>query len=216
MQNRGVTSTNNLAIANPELIKEWDYAKNSYPPDLLVNSLNNFATHYPELAEDWDYEKNDLLPTEYLPNTYKKVYWKCHKCFTTWDSLLIRRVQGFRNCPQCTKNLSGFARNKPGFLYIQKIHFQDMDILKYGITNRDPKIRMKEIQKETKTEHTILFVQGFEVGNEAAILEQKIKQYFKNSHAKNSFKFDGCTETLPFTFLKGLLLFIGSHICLLD
>lgn len=70
--------------------------------------IYNLALLYPELAEEWDYEKNDKLPTDYLPSSSKKVFWKC-KYNHRWDSIISDRVESLKKsllsakpvCPYC-------------------------------------------------------------------------------------------------------------------
>lgn len=40
---------------------------------------NDLATRHPELLKDWDYEKNTLKPTEVTARSNRKVWWKCSK-----------------------------------------------------------------------------------------------------------------------------------------
>ena len=38
---------------------------------------NDLATTHPELLKDWDYQKNTLKPTEVAARSNKKAWWKC-------------------------------------------------------------------------------------------------------------------------------------------
>ncbi|MBQ3109742.1 MAG: zinc-ribbon domain-containing protein [Clostridia bacterium] len=61
------------------------------------------------LAEEWNYEKNNgLTPLDVLPNSNKKVWWKCGKGHE-WQALIADRNNG-RGCPYCTgkKVLKGY------------------------------------------------------------------------------------------------------------
>lgn len=40
---------------------------------------NDLATTHPELLKDWDYEKNTIKPTEITARANRKVWWKCSK-----------------------------------------------------------------------------------------------------------------------------------------
>lgn len=53
----------------------------------------------PELLLEWNYDKNDVLPTEIMKTSNKKVWWKCtvgHE----WEAVVANRVHGTR-CPAC-------------------------------------------------------------------------------------------------------------------
>ena len=43
----------------------------------LLSGFNDFATLNPELLKEWDYEKNTVLPTEISTGANVKIWWKC-------------------------------------------------------------------------------------------------------------------------------------------
>ena len=43
----------------------------------ILTGYNDLATTHPELIKEWDFNKNTLLPTEICAGTEKKVWWKC-------------------------------------------------------------------------------------------------------------------------------------------
>ena len=59
---------------------------------------NNLAFLYPELMKQWDFLKNTTLPSEYLPNSNKYVYWLCPICLHSWGAKIQDRTTGKR-CP---------------------------------------------------------------------------------------------------------------------
>lgn len=75
----------------------------------VLFGYNDLATKNPQLANEWDYEKNgNLKPQDFMPNSNKKVWWKCpegHK----WEAIIADRNRG-GNCPFCSgkKVLPGF------------------------------------------------------------------------------------------------------------
>ena len=75
----------------------------------LIKGLNDLYTVNSELSEEWNYDKNgDLHPSDVLPGSHKKVWWKCPKGHE-WESAIRDRVDG-KPCPYCSnyKVLSGF------------------------------------------------------------------------------------------------------------
>ena len=53
--------------------------------------MNKGSCHNPSLAKEWNYEKNnDLTPTDVLPNSGKKVWWKCQKGHE-WQAKIYHR-----------------------------------------------------------------------------------------------------------------------------
>ncbi len=62
------------------------------------NSLENIN---PELAEEWHPSKNELLkPSDVVPHSNKKVWWKCRESHE-WQTTISSRNQGAK-CPFCS------------------------------------------------------------------------------------------------------------------
>lgn len=75
----------------------------------VLAGFNDLKTRYPNIAKEWAYEKNDtLLPTQFMPQSEKKVWWKCEKGHY-WKTYICNRIRG-SNCPYCTGHftLAGF------------------------------------------------------------------------------------------------------------
>ena len=69
---------------------------------LAISGENDLQTTNPILSEEWDYEKNiGLTPMDVLPNSNKKVWWKCHNGHE-WQATIYNRSNG-RGCPECAK-----------------------------------------------------------------------------------------------------------------
>jgi len=128
----------------------------------IVTPTHNLAVCFPELLVEWDYVKNNKLPTEYLPKVRKSVWWKCLQCEHTWQADIVARSRGFKKCPSCYKPKYGFNQNKPAYFYVQNIRIQGLELIKFGITNRDPRIRMFEMQKNSEGMHKLHATQYFE------------------------------------------------------
>ncbi len=75
----------------------------------LYRGVNDLLTVCPNLAEEWDYDKNGgLKPSDVLPGSHKKVWWKCSKNHE-WEAIVRDRYNG-KLCPYCSnsKVLSGY------------------------------------------------------------------------------------------------------------
>lgn len=74
---------------------------------------NDFKTLCPEIASEWS-DKNDSLPNQYLPNSGKKVWWKCATCGNEWQATINNRVSNHSGCPKCSLKKQGqtFRNNK--------------------------------------------------------------------------------------------------------
>ena len=66
-----------------------------------IIGINDLQTVNPILSIEWNYEKNgELTPLDVLPNSNKKVWWKCKKGHE-WQSTVSHRNNG-RGCPICS------------------------------------------------------------------------------------------------------------------
>ncbi len=66
-----------------------------------IKGVNDLETNNPYLAKDWDFEKNNgLMPGDVLPNSGKKVWWKCSKGHE-WQAVISARSNG-TGCPYCS------------------------------------------------------------------------------------------------------------------
>ena len=67
-----------------------------------VKGESDLYTVNPILANEWNYEKNDgLTPEDVLPNSNKKVWWKCGQGHE-WQAKIQVRTKG-SVCPQCAR-----------------------------------------------------------------------------------------------------------------
>lgn len=74
----------------------------------------------PILCSEWDYEKNgDLKPSNYLPFSNEKVWWKC-KYGHHWKTTINNRANG-NGCPICKKNLQTSFPEQAIFYYFKNV-----------------------------------------------------------------------------------------------
>ena len=68
-----------------------------------IKGENDLQTVNPSLAKEWNDDKNNgLTPLDVLPNSDKKVWWKCSKGHE-WQARIDSRNNG-NGCPICRKN----------------------------------------------------------------------------------------------------------------
>lgn len=66
-----------------------------------IKGINDLPTLRPDLMKEWDYEKNiGIEPSELMPNSNKRVWWKCSKCGYSYHVLLSSRNKG-TGCKKC-------------------------------------------------------------------------------------------------------------------
>jgi len=83
-------------IANRSNGRGCPYCSGRY----AVKGENDLQTVNPTLAKEWNYEKNSgLTPTNIMPNSNKKVWWKCRKGHE-WQAKIANRNNG-DGCPVC-------------------------------------------------------------------------------------------------------------------
>lgn len=98
-------------------------------------------------------------------------------------------------CRSCSSS-GGFRKENIGTLYVQEIHSNGVIIsYKFGITNRDPIVRMNEIIKGSIYEHKIIF-QFTSTGNDVSYVENLLKKNVTTGFiCSNEMKF-GWSETV--------------------
>ena len=68
----------------------------------VLSGYNDLKTINPSLANEWNFLKNNgLKPEDVLPNSNKKVWWKCSNGHE-WQAVVGSRNKG-RGCPECAK-----------------------------------------------------------------------------------------------------------------
>lgn len=73
----------------------------------VLKGYNDLETINPQLAKEWNYDKNKDNPSDYLPVSGKRVWWKCSKGHE-WNQTIAKR--NTKGCPYCSnkKVLKGY------------------------------------------------------------------------------------------------------------
>ena len=67
----------------------------------IVEAKGSLASQHPELLKEWDYSKNTTIsPESVTSGSGIKVAWICATCGYEWDDSISHRVTG-RGCPYC-------------------------------------------------------------------------------------------------------------------
>lgn len=77
-----------------------------------LEGVNTLDATDPELLKDWDYEKNSFSPSSVVRGSHIKINWKCSVCGHEWKSDLSSRAIGHRNCPSCARKRQALAQRK--------------------------------------------------------------------------------------------------------
>lgn len=109
---------------------EWQSAvnvrnRNSNIPDVITKRLfvgkTDLATVRPELAAEWNYEKNEgLIPQDVMPNSKRRIWWKCFKGHE-WQAWISSRTAG-RGCPICNNERNTSFPEQAIYYYLAKIY----------------------------------------------------------------------------------------------
>lgn len=79
---------------------------------LPVKGKTDLITTDPELLKDWNYEKNTINPNSVTKFSCRKVWWKCSKCGFEWPAAVRSRVNGKFACPRCNPRKIKARRGK--------------------------------------------------------------------------------------------------------
>jgi Probable Zinc-ribbon domain len=76
-----------------------------FPISHIPNSMPTLNVANPELLKEWDYSKNKLLdPTIITAGSNKYAWWICSICSHKWKASILNRFRGGRGCPKCANN----------------------------------------------------------------------------------------------------------------
>lgn len=73
----------------------------------------------PDLVSEWNYERNELTPSDYAPQSNKRVWWICRKGHE-WRASINSRFRGV-GCPKCNKEKGTSFPEQTIFFYLSKV-----------------------------------------------------------------------------------------------
>ena len=88
-----------------------------------IKGENDLQTINPHLANEWNYEKNnELTPDNVMPNSTKKVWWKCQKGHE-WQAVIGSRNRGL-GCPICNSERNTSLPEYAILFYLKKCNLE--------------------------------------------------------------------------------------------
>ena len=94
-----------------------------------IPKTDTFAIRCPDLLRDWDFDKNTIDPYKISADSNAFVQWKCHKCGKSWrDRIKTRTLAGddLGACPRCMRtNIMGGTSQPEIILYKKLLSFYD-------------------------------------------------------------------------------------------
>ena len=82
-----------------------------------IKGINDLPTVRPDLMKEWDYEKNaGIDPSDLMPNSNKRVWWKCPKCGYEFSAYVNKRNKA-KGCKRCNGKLLVSGENDLATLF---------------------------------------------------------------------------------------------------
>lgn len=75
------------------------------------SKYNNCITWHPELLLEWDFAKNDKPPEHYARASGYKAWFICLKCKYGWQNTIVNRTTRKQGCPQCAGQIATDTEN---------------------------------------------------------------------------------------------------------
>lgn len=119
----------------------------------------------------------------------------------TWNTTTLSAFKRQKNgCPKCAQ--FGYSASKAGYFYLQNLTLTNgTNFLKFGITNRQPTIRMAEQMRHSLCKHELLNTWYFDDGSIPVMLEDEIKKKINCGILSSDILKNGFTETTSFNNL---------------
>ena len=112
-----------------------------------IKGQNDLQTVNPTLAKEWHYEKNNgLTPADVMPNSDKKVWWRCNKGHE-WQAIIGSRNRGNR-CPVCHSEQNTSFPEYAIVFYLKKYGFETIHSYKEKGYELDVYIPIKKVAIE--------------------------------------------------------------------
>ena len=100
---------------------------------------NRLSKKFPNLLKEWNYSKNTLLPNAVRTGSSKKAWWKCTKCNFEWFSRIRSRTNGkIGMCPRCAKIKAGASKVTNDKKFILSKHKNIMKKWDWNKNKTDP------------------------------------------------------------------------------
>ena len=114
----------------------------------ILPGYNDIATTYPEILKEWNYDKNTITPQEIMKSSGKKVWWICEKGHEwkispnqrTYSSNSLKH--GYKkgtNCPYCALNITISRGEQEVYDYVKSILPENTTIIQSDRSILHPK-----------------------------------------------------------------------------
>ena len=141
-------------------------------------------------------------------NKDSKLYYECpnHGVRLIRCSDLLRGS----SCSMCAKY--GYKENQSGWFYVYEWSHGSNDFIKFGVTNRNLKSRIREQAKHTNFTNTLIYCRKFENGRIPKMIEDEVKASGVELNVISKLQFpDGFTETTWISNLNKILKIVEKY-----
>ena len=73
--------------------------------DKVIQKNGSLKDNYPELLKEWDYKKNTIKPENITEKSHTSAYWICSKCGYNWTTEIRARAIRKNGCPKCRNKI---------------------------------------------------------------------------------------------------------------
>lgn len=107
----------------------------------ILPGYNDIATTYPEILKEWNYDKNTITPQEVMKSSSKKVWWICEKGHEWEATVNDRSRKDHKstNCPYCAVNITISQGEQEVYDYVKSILPENTTIIQSDRTILHPK-----------------------------------------------------------------------------
>lgn len=95
-----------------------------------LTGVNDLQTVNPHLAAEWS-DKNDRSPTEFLPYSHYRAYWKCPIGHNDYPSTIKARSDG-RGCPVCARESQTSFPEQTIYYFIKQVFLDAENRYRYA------------------------------------------------------------------------------------
>uniref|UniRef100_A0A6C0K4Z5 Treble clef zinc finger domain-containing protein n=1 Tax=viral metagenome TaxID=1070528 RepID=A0A6C0K4Z5_9ZZZZ len=106
-ERRATTCMERYKVPHPSMAASVKETQGNTFRTNLLKTVDSFAITHPDLLKEWDYTKNTKAPTEFTAGSNKAVWWKCANvhacgCAHEWEAILYSRTGLASGCPYCS------------------------------------------------------------------------------------------------------------------
>ncbi len=102
LPNSGITAHFKCSEGHTFIRKIHQFNAYPLCPECEFIENHSIAVTKPEILKFWDYKKNTLSPYKVSPYSKDMAFWKCQKCGHTWKAVIANRTTAKKSkCPSC-------------------------------------------------------------------------------------------------------------------